>query len=223
VELKKGGIDCIVGTPGRLKDFINDGTCRLKSIKFLVLDEADRLLDMGFEEDVRYIVSQTEKKGRQTSMFTATWPSAIKKIAMEFMTNPIRLYVGFESVEEVAAAEDSLSANKRVEQKIEVIEDRQRGQRLRELLRKVHDGKNRVLVFALYKKEAEHLEYSLRKDGFNCCSIHGNKQQNARTEALAQFKDGSCPLMVRYRQHCYRHDLPMRRQKTNTHPFALLL
>lgn len=196
VELKKGGIDCIVGTPGRLKDFINDGTCRLSTVKFLVLDEADRLLDMGFEEDVRYIVSQTQKKGRQTAMFTATWPSAIKKIAMEFMTNPIRLYVGFESEDEVAASEDSLSANKRVKQEIEVIEDRQRGPRLRDLLRKIHDGKNRVLIFALYKKEAEHLEFSLKKDGFNCCSIHGNKHQNARTEALAQFKEGICPLMV---------------------------
>lgn len=151
---------------------------------------------MGFEEDVRYIVSQTPKVGRQTAMFTATWPSSIKKIAMEFMENPIRVYVGFESEDGVAAAEDSLSSNKRVKQEIEVIEDHHRGQRLRELLNKVHDGKNRVLVFALYKKEAEHLEHVLKRDGFNCCSIHGNKHQNARTEALAEFKDGSCPILV---------------------------
>lgn len=163
----------------------------------------DRMLDMGFEEDVRYIISQckTREDGRQTAMFSATWPAAIQKIAIEYMVRPIRVYVGFEAIVGSSGdgtMDDSLSANKRVTQTVEVIEDRARDARLRQLL-KQHHGANRqdrILVFALYKKEAERLEHALTQDGWKCCSIHGNKQQAQRTAALAQFKDGSCPLMI---------------------------
>jgi ATP-dependent RNA helicase DBP3 len=151
---------------------------------------------------VRYIIAQCKPKedGRQTAMFSATWPAAIQKIAMEFMIDPIRIYVGFEAIvgsNGENAIDDSLSANKRVSQTVEVIEDRARESRLRALLNQYHGKRNnRVLVFALYKKEAERLEYQLRRDGWNCCSIHGNKNQAARTQALGQFKDGSCPLLI---------------------------
>ena len=201
-ELKQG-VDCVVATPGRLKDLIQEGSCRLGEVDYLVLDEADRMLDMGFEEDVRFIISQCKPKeqGRQTAMFSATWPAAIQKIAMDYMTDPIRVYVGFESIVgsngDAGGVDDSLSANKRVKQTVEVIEDRERDARLRELLRKVHAKRNnRILIFALYKKEAERLENSLKRDGWNCCSIHGNKNQAARTQALEEFKNGSCPLLV---------------------------
>lgn len=200
-SLRKG-VDCLVATPGRLKDLIHEGTCDLSSVEYLVLDEADRMLDMGFEEDVREIISccKDKEKGRQTAMFSATWPAAIQRIAMEYMVDPVRIYVGFESIvgsNGEGGVDDSLSANKRVKQYVEVIEDRAREARLRELLNKVHGNrKNRVLVFALYKKEAERLEYQLKNQGWNCCSIHGNKHQAARTEALAKFKDGSCPILV---------------------------
>jgi ATP-dependent RNA helicase DBP3 len=202
-ELKKGDVDCIVATPGRIKDLMQEGSCDLSGVEYLVLDEADRMLDMGFEEDVRAIISEckSKDKGRHTYMFSATWPEGIQKIAMDYMVDPVRVYVGFDSVVAENGAnevlDDSLSANKRVTQTIEVIEDRQREGRLREILNKVHGKRNnRILIFALYKKEAERLEYNLKKDGWNCCSIHGNKNQPARTEALAQFKDGSCPLLV---------------------------
>jgi ATP-dependent RNA helicase DBP3 len=209
--LKSGNIDCIVATPGRLKDLVNDGVCNLKQIRHLVLDEADRMLDMGFEEDVKYIISNcmNKEKGRQTTMFSATWPAAIQKIANEYMNNPIRVYVGFEAIvgsngedgdnNGTTTVDDSLSANRRVKQSVEVIEDRQRDHRLRQLLKEVQGGarkNDRVLIFALYKKEADRLENTLRRDGHNVCSIHGNKAQAARTEALAKFKNGSCPLMV---------------------------
>lgn len=202
-ELKKGDVDCIVATPGRIKDLMQEGSCDLSGVEYLVLDEADRMLDMGFEEDVRAIINEckSKDKGRHTAMFSATWPEGIQKIAMDYMVDPVRVYVGFDSVVAENGAnevrDDSLSANKRVTQTVEVIEDRQREARLREILNKVHGKRNnRVLIFALYKKEAERLEYNLKKDGWNCCSIHGNKNQPARTEALAQFKDGSCPLLV---------------------------
>jgi ATP-dependent RNA helicase DBP3 len=176
---------------------------------------------MGFEEDVRYIITQckSSKNGRQTAMFSATWPAAIQAIAMEYMVNPIRVYVGFDSMvvnesgsdadgsdsggkdnnnsSGMVIMDDSLSANKRVQQNVQVLDDMQRPGRLTELLNRVHGKRNnRVLIFALYKKEAERLEYTLKKNGWNCCSIHGNKAQQARTAALAQFRDGSCPLLV---------------------------
>ena len=115
------------------------------------------------------------------------------------MVNPVRVYVGFEAIvgsNGENSVDDSLSANKRVEQRVEVIEDRPREQRLRQLLRQYSGKKERILIFGLYKKEAERLEFSLRRDGFNVCSIHGNKTQDARTKALGEFKDGTCPLLV---------------------------
>jgi len=200
-ELRKGSVDCLVATPGRLKDLVNEGSCDLSKIQHLVLDEADRMLDMGFEEDVKYIISNCMPKedGRQTAMFSATWPAAIQEIALNYMVDPVRLYVGFEGIvgsNGESGVDDSLSANKRVTQTIEVIDDRARESRLREILRKHQKKNQRILVFALYKKEAERLEYNLKRDGFQVCSIHGNKHQAARTQALAEFKDGSCTLMV---------------------------
>jgi ATP-dependent RNA helicase DBP3 len=197
------GVDCIVGTPGRLKDLVNEGTCDLSQISHLVLDEADRMLDMGFEEDVRYIISKCEdKETRQTAMFSATWPAVIQQLAMEFMIDPICIYVGFESIvgsNGENAIDDALSANKRVAQTVEVIEDREREVRLQVLLKKYAGGKrsnDRLLLFALYKKEAARLEGTLSRWGYSCASIHGDKTQDARERALAEFKDGSCPILV---------------------------
>lgn len=200
-ELKKKQVDCLVATPGRIKDLINEGTCDLSKVQHLVLDEADRMLDMGFEEDVKFIISQCLPKedGRQTAMFSATWPAAIQEIAMDYMIDPIRIYVGFEAIigsNGENNIDDSLSANKRVHQTVEVIEDRARDNRLRQLLRQHQKDKQRILVFALYKKEAERLEFSLKKEGFSVCSIHGNKNQGARTQALSDFKEGKCQMMV---------------------------
>ena len=205
-ELRRGVVDCIVATPGRLEDLVREGSCNLSQITSLVLDEADRMLDLGFEETVRFLIGSCRscQDGRQTAMFSATWPAAIQRIALEYMVRPVRVYVGFASIsnndDDNGVPDDSLSANQRVHQVVEVVEDRARDGRLRQLLHQHHKAhekeKNRVLVFALYKKEAERLEYSLKRDGWDCGSIHGNKNQTARTAALARFKDGSCPLLV---------------------------
>jgi len=164
---------------------------------------------MGFEEDVRFIISscQDKSEGRQTAMFSATWPAAIQNIANEYMIDPIRIYVGFEAIigsNGENAIDDSLSANKRVTQTVEVIEDRAREARLRQLLNKhckeQKDGsqRNRILIFALYKKEAARLERDLSRIGWEgmVTSIHGDKMQDARTRALDSFKKGTHPLMV---------------------------
>ena len=202
--LQRGRIDCLVATPGRLTDLCHDGAVDLSHVQYLVLDEADRMLDLGFAPQVRAIVEQcrTRQDGRQTAMFSATWPAAVQKIALDYMTDPVRVYVGFEAIVGSAgdgggAVDDSLSANKRVTQNVEVLDDHQREDRLRQILKKVHGKRdNRVLVFALYKKEADRLERSLQRAGWHCCSIHGNKTQQARTAALADFKAGTCPLLI---------------------------
>lgn len=166
------------------------------------------ILDMGFEEDVRFIISQCmdKDKGRQTAMFSATWPAVIQQIALEYMMNPIRVYVGFESIKGSngeGGVDDALSANKRVTQTVEVIDDYAREARLKSLLSKFskkNSKKNpyRILIFALYKKEAARLESTLARSGYSglVTSIHGDKAQEARTKALEDFKSGECPLLV---------------------------
>ncbi|GMH50544.1 hypothetical protein TrRE_jg7801, partial [Triparma retinervis] len=195
------GVEIIVATPGRLKDLCQEGACDLSQVSFLVLDEADRMLDMGFEMDVREIIGQTLPVGtRQTAMFSATWPAVIQKLASEFMSDPLKIYVGFNAIKGSNGedqVDDSLSANKRVTQTVEVIEDRARDDRVLQLLKKYHSKRdNRVLVFALYKKEAARLERMLQQRGWTCSSIHGDKSQEARNKALDDFKTNKCPLLV---------------------------
>ncbi|KAG7593622.1 Helicase C-terminal [Arabidopsis thaliana x Arabidopsis arenosa] len=183
----RSGVDIVIGTPGRLRDLIESNELRLSDVSFVVLDEADRMLDMGFEEPVRFILSKTNKV-RQMVMFSATWPLDVHKLAQEFMDpNPIKVVIG--SVD--------LAANHDVMQIIEVLDERARDQRLVALLEKYHKSqKNRVLVFALYKVEAERLERFLQQRGWKAVSIHGNKAQSERTRSLSLFKEGSCPLLV---------------------------
>lgn len=185
-EALQRGAEIVVATPGRLIDLINDNACDLSNISFLVLDEADRMLDDGFEKDIRTIIGLTPKT-RQTLMFSATWPESIRKLAADFLNNPIRVTVG----------SDDLAASQNVQQIVQVVPNaRDKQTKLLELLRKIHNRKNRVLVFALYKKEADRIENVLRNNGYKVVGIHGNKSQAARNQALEQFKNGSHPVMV---------------------------
>ena len=183
----RDGVNIVVGTPGRLLDLAeNEKVLDLSQVMFLILDEADRMLDQGFEKDMRRLIALCASN-RQTALFSATWPESIQKLAREFMTNPIHVCIGSRD----------LSANRRVSQKVEVVEAREKETRLHTLLQKYHKTrKNRVLVFALYKKEAERLEATLNRKGWNCIAIHGNKTQEARTKALGDFKSGRVPLLI---------------------------
>ena len=181
------GVAVVIGTPGRLLDLAeNTDALDLSNVSQLILDEADRMLDQGFERDMRRLIGLCNKQ-RQTSLFSATWPESIRKLASEFMVNPVNVYIGSKD----------LTANVRVSQTVEVIEPRAKEKRLLQLLQKYHKSrKNRVLCFALYKKEAERLESMLSRNGWNCIAIHGNKTQEARTSALKSFKDGKIPLLI---------------------------
>lgn len=104
----------IVGTPGRILDLVNDGACDLSNVRYLVLDEADRMLDTGFENDIRNIIGHTmQGEARQTLMFSATWPDAVRRLAASFQRDPVRVTVG----------SDDLTANSRVEQIVEVFDE----------------------------------------------------------------------------------------------------
>merc|ERR1712130_475214 len=182
----KQGVEVIVATPGRLIDLINDGCVNLGQVSYLVLDEADRMLDQGFERDIRAIVGQTHP-GRQTALFSATWPDSVRELAHSFLKRPIKVTIG----------SDDLAAGTRITQIVEVVDDRAREGKLTQLLKKYHaDRKNRILIFVLYKKEAARIEQNLSNKGWRVGSIHGDKSQEGRTQAVDQFKSGAVPLLV---------------------------
>mmetsp|Transcript_30743 Transcript_30743/g.98888 ORF Transcript_30743/g.98888 Transcript_30743/m.98888 type:complete len:341 (-) Transcript_30743:79-1101(-) len=182
----KGGAQVLVATPGRLLDFMDEGVIELGKVTFLVLDEADRMVDVGFEKEVRKIIGACAKK-RQTVMYSATWPQSIQKIAAEFLSNPARVTVGSED----------LAANHRVKQIVEVLEPAAKDRRLLEVLKKYHSGKNRIIIFALYKKECDRVHSLVEsKTSFKVGAIHGDRGQEARTAAIEAFKAGTVPLLI---------------------------
>ncbi|KAI1430612.1 P-loop containing nucleoside triphosphate hydrolase protein [Xylaria sp. CBS 124048] len=181
--------DVIVATPGRLKDFLEEGAVKLDNAKFVVLDEADRMLDKGFEDDIKRIIGCTPKKEeRQTLMFTATWPQSVQALALSFMKSPVRIQIG-------GNESGDLQANTRIEQRVEVVDQRAKEGRLLQIL-KAHPKNERVLVFCLYKKEATRVEGFLQQRGINVVGIHGDLRQEQRTRSLEAFKSGQTPVLV---------------------------
>lgn len=190
---KINGSSIIVATPGRLNDFIGDGSIDLSRVNYLVLDEADRMLDTGFEQDIRKIILAT-KPGpeRQTLMFTATWPPSIRELANEFLREPVRITIGDN-------ASGELRANMRIVQEVEVMDEYDKQERMLQVLRKYQSGankKDRILVFCLYKKEATRVEETIRRRGFPVAGIHGDLNQDKRTQSLEAFKSGAVPCLV---------------------------
>ncbi|CAK7263788.1 RNA-dependent ATPase [Sporothrix epigloea] len=214
---QEGGVDIIVATPGRLKDFLNDEEVSLAHVQFAVLDEADRMLDTGFEEDIKFILGQCPpREQRQTLMFTATWPTSVRGLADGFMTEPVKITVGSRTRagtldDEEAEGDGSghrdrantgaveLQANARIAQSVEVIDQRAKERRVLAIIKQEQRGKaknDRILVFCLYKKEAVRVENFLQGQGVNVCSIHGDLRQEQRTRSLEAFKAGTTPVLV---------------------------
>jgi ATP-dependent RNA helicase DBP3 len=183
----------VVATPGRLNDLLSENAADLSNADFVCLDEADRMLDTGFEQDIRKILSAlAPKESRQTVMFTATWPQSIRDLASTFMKDPVQIYIG-------NTPSGDLKANTRIEQVIEVMDPREKEKRLHQLLQQYTKGSksnDRILVFCLYKKEAARIEEFIRYRGFNVAGIHGDLIQSRRTAALQGFKSGQTPILV---------------------------
>jgi len=176
------GIDLLVATPGRLLDHLGQGTCSLAEVETLVLDECDRMLDMGFIHDIRKILAQIPET-RQTLLFSATFSRQIQDLARTLLNDPLQI--------EVAPRNTTAE---RVEQVIHPV-DRQRK---RELLSHLIGFQNwpQVLVFTRTKHGANRLAEQLARDGLKTAAIHGNKSQAARSRALSDFKRGSVRVLV---------------------------
>lgn len=178
----RSGVDILVATPGRLLDLENQHAVDLSQVEILVLDEADRMLDMGFIHDIRRVLAKLPAK-RQNLLFSATFSDEIKTLADKLLNNP--------ALVEVAQRN---TASELVEQQVHFV-DKKRKRELLSLMIGQGDWKQ-VLVFTRTKHGANHLTEQLNKDGITTAAIHGNKSQGARTRALADFKDGKIRVLV---------------------------
>ncbi|KAJ6113732.1 ATP-dependent RNA helicase dbp3 [Penicillium sp. IBT 18751x] len=188
--LKKAVI--VVATPGRLKDLMNDESVNLSKVKYLVLDEADRMLDKGFEQDIKEIIRPMPVSKRQTVMFTATWPRSVRDLAAGFMNSPVTVTIGGDPSADPRA-------NTRIKQEVEVMDGREKEGRLIQLLNRSQRGTNnpeKVLVFCLYKKEAIRVERLIKMKGFKVAGIHGDLNQTDRFRNLEAFKSGAATILV---------------------------
>ena len=182
IEKLRAGVDILVATPGRLLDHVGQKTLDLSSVEILVLDEADRMLDMGFIRDIRKILALLPRK-RQNLLFSATFSDQIKKLADQLLDAPARIQVAHRNAAAVGVAQ--------------VTHPVDRG-RKRELLSFLIGSRNlkQVLVFTRTKHGANRLCQQLQRDGVRAAAIHGNKSQGARTRALADFKRGAVRVLV---------------------------
>ncbi|RLM58545.1 putative DEAD-box ATP-dependent RNA helicase family protein [Panicum miliaceum] len=184
------GVDILVATPGRLVDLLERARVSLQSIRYLALDEADRMLDMGFEPQVRRIVQQMDMPPpgvRQTMLFSATFPKEIQRMASDFLENYIFLAVGRVG-----------SSTELIVQRIEFVQEADKRSHLMDLLHAQRDtGKQTLtLVFVETKRGADSLESWLCMNGFPATSIHGDRNQQEREYALRSFKSGQTPILV---------------------------
>jgi ATP-dependent RNA helicase RhlE len=178
----RNGVDIVIATPGRLLDHLQRGTIRLDATEMLVLDEADRMLDMGFIRDIRKILSALPAR-RQNLLFSATFSKEIRQLANEFLHAPVEIQVA--------------RRNTAAEQVTQVVHRVDRA-RKRELLSYLIGSGNwrQVLVFSRTKHGANRLAQQLERDGLSAVAIHGNKSQGARTRALGDFKEGKVRILV---------------------------
>lgn len=182
VHALRGGVDILVATPGRLLDLIQQRHLSLRHLEIFVLDEADRMLDMGFVHDIRKVISMLPQQ-RQNLFFSATMPPDIKQLADSMLTKPVMVEVNPVS-----------STAEKIEQSVMYVERSRKGDLLRHVLK--NPGFKRVIVFTRTKHGANRVSENLEKNNIRSAAIHGNKSQNARQRALEDFRSGRIRVLV---------------------------
>uniref|UniRef100_A0A4W5MRD7 RNA helicase n=1 Tax=Hucho hucho TaxID=62062 RepID=A0A4W5MRD7_9TELE len=184
-DLERGTEICIA-TPGRLIDFLEAGKTNLRRCTYLVLDEADRMLDMGFEPQIRKIVDQI-RPDRQTLMWSATWPKDVRQLAEDFLRDYVQINVG--------ALE--LSANHNILQIVDVCMENEKDNKLLQLMEEIMAEKeNKTIIFVETKKRCDELTRRMRRDGWPAMCIHGDKSQPERDWVLTEFRSGKAPILI---------------------------
>jgi len=176
------GVDILVATPGRLLDLMNQGLASLNQVEVFVLDEADRMLDMGFIHDIRKVVAQLPRH-RQNLMFSATMPPDIRALAETILNRPAMVQVA-----QISTPVET------IDQSVYFVERRDKPALLAHLIK--NTGISRALVFTRTKHGADRVVRQLYKSGIRAEAIHGNKTQNARQRALTNFKNGKTPILI---------------------------
>merc|ERR1719510_461135 len=184
------GVHSIVACPGRLNDFLEGGQIRLDAVMKLVLDEADRMLDMGFEPQIRKILEKLPRK-RHTLFFTATWPKEVRRLASEILYHPYKVMIG---------NRDVLKGNQDVIQLVRFVDGFDKNRAMMDLLHEAGltnpSSVGKALVFANTKRGCDQLSQHLYRSGISCSSIHGDKDQGQRDEALNSLKSGRIKVLV---------------------------
>ncbi|KAF5905020.1 putative ATP-dependent RNA helicase DDX17, partial [Clarias magur] len=180
------GVEICIATPGRLIDFLEAGKTNLRRCTYLVLDEADRMLDMGFEPQIRKIVDQI-RPDRQTLMWSATWPKEVRQLAEDFLHDYIQINIG--------ALE--LSANHNILQIVDVCMENEKDNKLIQLMEEIMAEKeNKTIIFVETKKRCDELTRRMRRDGWPAMCIHGDKSQPERDWVLSEFRTGKAPILI---------------------------
>ncbi|KAL4236271.1 putative ATP-dependent RNA helicase ddx43 [Mactra antiquata] len=185
ISMVNKGVEIIVATPGRLNDLIMNNIVNVKSVTYLVLDEADRMLDMGFEPDIKKILLDI-RPDRQTVMTSATWPIDVQRIGERYLTDPIQVFVG--SLD--------LAAVHSVTQLVEIVADDQKKQRLLDFIRYDMGPEDKVIVFVGKKITADDISSDLALNDISCQCIHGDREQCDREQALQDIKTGCVKILV---------------------------
>lgn len=185
IEVVESGVEIIIATPGRLNDLVAAGYINIESITYLILDEADRMLDMGFEPQIRKLLLDI-RDDRQTVMTSATWPSGVRRLASSYMNNPYQVFIG--SLD--------LAATHTVEQRIEIMDEEEKFNRIIRFCLHEMTPTDKAIIFCGRKDRADSLSCDFALKNISCQSIHGNRDQSDREQALADIKSGEVPILI---------------------------
>lgn len=180
------GMEIVIATPGRLIDFLERGVTNLRRCTYLVLDEADRMLDMGFEPQIRKIIEQI-RPDRQVLMWSATWPKEVKQLAEEFLDNYIQINIG----------SLNLSANHNILQIVDVCEEYEKEAKLMKLLTEIaSENETKTIIFVETKRKVDEITRAINRNGYKAIAIHGDKSQQERDYVLNAFRGGRHGILV---------------------------